>query len=101
MNPYLTLGVPRDADDAHIRQAYLDAVKQAPPDTHPERFQAVSAAYEQIKDEPHRNGHYLFRKDCDGLTPLDAFLRFERTHGQHQPPTFDTIKELLRSCSRM
>ena len=101
MNPYLTLGVPRDADDSRIRQAYLDAVKQAPPDTHPERFQSVNAAYELVKDEPHRIDHYLFRQDCDGLTPLDAFLHFARIHGRPQPPPIETLKEMLRTCSKI
>ena len=100
MNPYLTLGVPRDADDQRIRQAYLDAVKQAPPDTHPERFQAVSAAYERIKDEAHRIDDYLFRTACDGATPLDALLRVELAHDRPQPPSFETLREMLRSCSK-
>jgi DnaJ-class molecular chaperone len=100
MNPYLVLGVPRDADDARIRQAYLDAVKQAPPDTHPDRFHAVSEAYEKIKDEPSRMRYYLFHTDCPGDSPLDVFVRFHQTHGKLKPPPFETMKEFLRACAK-
>lgn len=100
MNPYLVLGVPRDADDARIRQAYLDAVKQTPPDTHPERFQAVSEAYETIQDEPCRMRYYLFHRDCPGDSPLDAFARFYRAHGALRPLPFEAMKELLRACAK-
>lgn len=100
MNPYLALEVPRDAEDRRIRQAYLDAIKLAPPDTHPERFQAVNEAYEKIKDEPSRMRFYLFHRDCPGDSPLDAFVRFTQAHGKLQPLSFDAMKEFLRSCTK-
>jgi curved DNA-binding protein CbpA len=98
MNPYVTLGVPANASDQQIRQAYLDAVKRSPPDTDPAGFQAAHAAYELIRDEPRRIRHYLFRQDCEGHTPFDAFLRHMRAHEHPKPPSFDALKEILRSC---
>lgn len=100
MNPYLILGVSRHADDKAIRQAYLAAVKESPPDTHPERFQAVSAAYEQIKDETSRMRHVLFNQECPGDSPLDVLLRYTRLKLSHGPLPFGALKEYLRSCSK-
>ena len=97
MNPYLILGVAPTADDQTIRQAYLAAVRESPPDTHPGRFQAVSAAYEKIKDEPSRLRYLLFNKECPGDSPLEVVLRF----GRLRPPTplpFENMKAYLRDC---
>jgi len=100
MHPHLVLGLPLDADDKRIRQAYLDAIKEATPDTHPERFQALSAAYEQIKDEPHRLRFTLFNRDCPGDSPLDVLLRHAPRHAQSPPLPFALMQEWLRTCSK-
>jgi curved DNA-binding protein CbpA len=100
MNPYLVLRVPREADDQHIRQAYLDAIRSATPDTHPERFQAASAAYEKIKDETSRLRYALFNHDCPGDSPLDVFLRQARLHARFSPLPFELMKQYLRACSK-
>jgi len=97
MNPYLVLGVASSADDAAVRQAYLAAVRESPPDTHPQRFQAVSAAYEQIKDEPSRLRYLLFRRECPGDSPLDVVLRFGRLHPP-APLPLDQMQACLRDC---
>ncbi len=100
MNPYLALGVPRQADDQTIRRAYLKAIKQAPPDLQPKRFQAVNAAYEQIKDEPGRHRHTLFNKTVPGDSPVDVFIRYAQLRSQVKPLPFEAMKEFLRSCSK-
>ena len=100
MNPYLVLGVPRDADDARIRRAYLDAVKEATPETHPLRFKEIAAAYEKIKDEPSRHRYELFNTDVSGNSPLEVFLRHARLAARPAPLSFEAIKEMLRSCAK-
>ena len=100
MNPHLVLGVPRDADDARIRRAYLDAVKEATPETHPARFKEIAAAYEKIKDETSRHRYELFNTECPGESPLDVFLRPARLATRPAPLSFEAMKELLRSCSK-
>ncbi len=100
MNPYLILGVPQSADDPQIRRAYLEAIKQATPDSNPQRFQEVSQAYERIKDEPSRLRFYLFDKTPAGDSPLDAFVRYLRAQSHLKPLPFDAMKEFLRSCSK-
>jgi curved DNA-binding protein CbpA len=98
MNPFLVLGVQRGAGDAEIRQAYLDAVKQAPPESDPERFASLNRAYEAIKDEKSRIRHALFGQDCPGNSPLDALVRHGRLQGPPRPPAFETMKYFLRKC---
>jgi DnaJ-class molecular chaperone len=92
--------VPLEADDQVIRRAYLDAITLAPPDLAPTRFQAIHAAYEQIKDEASRHRYTLFNRTPPGDSPLDVFVRHARLRGQVQPLPFDIMKDLLRACSK-
>jgi DnaJ-class molecular chaperone len=55
-----TLGVAIDATDVEIKQAYLQKVKDNPPDRDQERFQLIYAAYASIKDEKSRISYALF-----------------------------------------
>jgi curved DNA-binding protein CbpA len=100
MNPYLVLGVPLDADDQTIRRAYLEAVKISPPDHEPRRFQAVSAAYEKIKDQPSRHRYTLFDRTPMGDTPLEVFFHWAQSRRQFQPLPLSAMKEFLRACSK-
>jgi len=40
-DPYLTLGVARDATDDNIHQAYLTAIRCCPAEQDPEVFQSI------------------------------------------------------------
>lgn len=100
MNPYLVLGVPRDADDTRIRRAYLEAVKQSPPELHPDRFKQIAAGYEKIKDAPSRCRYELFDLECPGDSPLDALLRHARLTVPSAPLDFEAMKEYLRACAK-
>src|SRR3954447_22848568 len=59
-DPYTTLGVPADADDEAIRRRYLELTREFTPEHHPERFAAIRAAYEKVKDLDARVRHRLF-----------------------------------------
>lgn len=100
MNPYLVLGVPRDADDACIRQAYLAAIKIATPETQPARFKEIAAAYDKIKDETSRCRHELFDTEAPGDSPLDALVRHARLAARPVPPGHEAMKEFLRACAK-
>lgn len=61
-DPYVTIGVPRNASSDDIRRAYLKLVKELHPDVNPsraaeERFKKVSAAYDILGD-PDRRGKF-------------------------------------------
>src|SRR4051794_14772188 len=59
-DPYAVLGLPPDSDDGTIRRRYLELVRQYSPEHHPERFAAVRAAYESLRDLNTRLRHRLF-----------------------------------------
>lgn len=100
MNPYRVLGVTREAGDKEIRQAYLEAIRQASPETDPQRFAALSCAYEKIKDERSRHRYTLFNEECPGDSPIDAIVRQARLQGPPRPLPMDAMKEFLRKCSK-
>lgn len=100
MNPYFILGVPLDADDERIRRAYLDSIKLAPPDLDPTQFQAVSAAYEQIKNEASRHQHILFDRTPPGDSPVDVLVRYAKVRPQPRALPLDAMKALLRACTK-
>ncbi len=99
MNPYLVLGVPLEADDQTIRQAYLKAIKDSPPDADAKRFQAVSQAYEKIKDQESRHCHILFNRNCPADSPLDVLARYA-SHRRPAPLAFEAMKEFLQSVAK-
>ena len=59
-DPYEVLGLPHGADDAAIRARYLELVRESPPDRAPERFAAIRAAYDDVRDPARRLGSLLF-----------------------------------------
>lgn len=50
MTPYKLLAIAPSSDDAQIKTAYLNKIKEYPPDHHPQMFERVQQAYQQIKD---------------------------------------------------
>jgi curved DNA-binding protein CbpA len=99
MNPYLVLGVPPDADDRTIRQAYLDKIRVATPERNPQQFQVLTAAYNQIQDMTNRRRHILFDTTVPARTLTGAFLEAAALSHTPEPPSFNALKELLRSCA--
>jgi curved DNA-binding protein CbpA len=59
-DPYAVLELSPDSDDETIRRRYLELVRQFSPEHHPEKFAAVRAAYESLRDLNTRLRHQLF-----------------------------------------
>lgn len=59
-NPLEVLNLPAESDDETIRRRYLELVREFPPEQFPERFAAVRAAYEQLRDLDTRLRYQLF-----------------------------------------
>lgn len=60
LQAYLTLGLKPGASPDAIRKQYLERIKRHPPEKDPDRFQEITTAYEQIKDETAAIRHRLF-----------------------------------------
>ena len=59
-DPYSVLGVSPQSDDETIRKRYLELVRQFSPEQHPQRFAAVRAAYDAVRDLNRRVFYQLF-----------------------------------------
>jgi curved DNA-binding protein CbpA len=80
-DPYTVLGVPPDADDEAIRRRYLELTREFTPEHHPDRFAAVRAAYEKVKDVDSRVRYRLFeagREDTIEVLIEEAACRTTR-----------------------
>lgn len=53
-DPYSVLGLKQGASHAEIRRAYFRQVREHPPETDPETFKAIRAAYEQLRSAEQR-----------------------------------------------
>jgi DnaJ-class molecular chaperone len=95
ISPYQILGVSRQATDADIKQAYLQRVKDNPPDRDQQRFQQIQQAYETLKDGDSRLRYDLFQlpaADFDAL--LDQAFKPTRAFG---PLSADEFCQLLQA----
>ncbi len=96
MTPYEILGISPDSDDKTIRRAYLDLVREHPPERDPERFKEIVQAYDAVKDESRRLKYYLFNKEIPVKRPMEALMEDFRKLKKRKPPCFEKLKELLR-----
>jgi len=71
MNCYALLGVPPDADDAAIRNAYRVLARRYHPDSgegsSPEKFRQVAEAYEILGDSQRRQSYDLSLQQARSL----------------------------------
>jgi curved DNA-binding protein CbpA len=71
-DPYEVLGLAPDSDDEAIRRRYLELVRRFPPEHEPQKFAAIRAAYEQLRDLDTRLRHRLF--DVGKKESIDSLL---------------------------
>lgn len=95
-NPYLILQVASDADDEQIHQAYLNRLRECPPDQDPAQFELVRGAYETIKTRRRRLAHELFNSQPPTLAELAAV---GLGTGDPRKPDEATIRGLLAESS--
>jgi curved DNA-binding protein CbpA len=96
-NPFSVLGVPNSADDETIKKAYLQKVREHPPEREPQRFQAIRSAFESIKTQRDRLRYQLFDP---GTTDLEALLATALRPGRHSRPAESLlIRALLDSLA--
>src|SRR4051794_6036927 len=93
-DPYEVLGLPGDADDEAIRTRYLELVREFTPEHHPERFAAVRAAYESLRDLDTRLRHRLF--EAGKRDTIDAILEEVECRSPRRRLSLTTLLSVLR-----
>ena len=92
--PYEILDVVVDASNDEIKQAYLQQVKNNPPDRDQEKFQLIHDAYTSIKDHKSRISYEIFTlptADFDAL--LDQALHTDQALALNS----ESFKKILNS----
>jgi curved DNA-binding protein CbpA len=93
-DPYKVLGLDADSDDTAIRRRYLELVKQFPPEHHPEKFAAIRAAYESLRDLTTRVRHRLFESGKN--ESLDAIIEELECPKQRRRVSLQNLLMLVR-----
>lgn len=95
-DPFLILGLPREANETEIRARYLELVKQFPPDQAPDKFREIRAAFEAAKDPL-----VIARRLTDPPDPDQEPLSWEAAiENQKQIPPKFTVGFLLSLGNR-
>ncbi len=85
-DPYEVLGLEHTADTETIRRRYLELVRRHSPEREPERFAAIRAAYEELRDPIVNLAKRLF--DTSVLQTFDSLLEQVRPDVRaHRIPT--------------
>src|SRR5438093_12369633 len=85
IDPHQVLELPPGADDAAVRQRYRELARRFPPGQAPERFAAVRAAYERLRDRDARLRHRLF--DAGRSDTIDALIEEAVCRSRRRRPT--------------
>jgi curved DNA-binding protein CbpA len=94
-DPYEVLGLPPDADDEAIRRRYLELVRQHSPERDPEKFAAVRAAYDSLRDLDTRLRYRLF--EAGRRESLDAIITELTSRSERRRLS---LKELLSAVKK-
>lgn len=93
-DPYLLLGVPTQAGDDEINKAYLQKVRQFPPERSPRTFEQIRAAYEAIRTRRDRLRFHLIPAEPPDLHSLVAGL-LNADHAAAQLPSEELLLQAL------
>jgi len=108
IDPYVLLGVERDADDATIKAAYRKVAKSAHPDSggDADQFAKLQLAYELLKDPVRRkvfddtgyDPQLADAKDLKGLLMLETLVN-EFILDEREPGSFDPVAAMRRKLT--
>ena len=92
-DPYHVLDLPADTSDEDIRRRYLELVRQFSPEKHAEKFAAIRAAYEQLKDLDTRLRYRLF--EAGKNETIEAILEDLACRTKRRRVSLDTLLSML------
>ena len=84
-DPYETLGLVPGCSDDVLRRRYLQLVRDHPPERDPQRFAAVRAAYDALRDPETRLRSALFERRSDASLGLIIAELRDRLRGARIP----------------
>lgn len=91
-DPYLVLGLGRDAGDEEIRAAYLAQIRLCPPERDRVRFERLRGAFEAIGTARARAMHALFDHSLPGVAEVVAAAL---AGGQPRRPSAARLRAVL------
>ncbi|MBF0470866.1 MAG: J domain-containing protein [Gammaproteobacteria bacterium] len=96
-DPYRLLDLePTTDDDAAIKRAYLQKVRQYPPEQAPQQFQEIRAAFESVETERKRREHRLLaRGEVSAEEVIEQLLRGAASHPFTRPQRGDLLAALV------
>ncbi len=94
-DPYAVLGLAPGSDDETIRRRYLNLVRQFSPERDPERFAAIRAAYERLRDLDTRLRYRLF--EAGRRETVDALLEDLGCRSQRRRVSLQVMLSALRN----
>lgn len=89
---YALLAVDENATPDILKRAYIEQVKQYPPEAHPDEFKKIRLAYDTLRDETLRKEYDILRKYGESIEDLV----YEATSGNI---TANTVKLLERAIA--
>lgn len=92
-DPYVVLGLSNDADDDAIRRRYLELTRQFTPEHAPEKFTAIRAAYESLRDLDTRLRQRLFERGQ--RDSLDHIIEEIACRSSRRRLSLDTLRSML------
>lgn len=95
-NPYKVLGVQVNTTDEEIRKAWLEKVKQFPPERYPDKFKEIRDAYETIGNDTNRLRNFLFSTDLYIGSPFEALTQEIEDPSKRKPPSIDEFKDIMK-----
>jgi curved DNA-binding protein CbpA len=90
--PFDILGVNEDANDEAIKKAYLQKVRQYPPERAPEQFKRIRSAFEASQSLHQRLKYQLFHHEAPSI---NALLEHGLEMGKPQRMTENVLTQAL------
>lgn len=92
-SPYSVLGLDQAASAEEVRRAYFRLVRQYPPETHPEEFKRIRAAYDTLRS-PMRRAELALESFDESTSEIDLSL-LEALAGPPDAADLDAAAVLL------
>ena len=93
-DPFRVLGVTEHATEQEVRERYLTLVKKYPPESEPEKFREIHAAFQAVKD-PLVIARRLLMQPAETTPAWQSVIDREKSH----PPNL-SVKLLLSLGNR-